>query len=207
MRIFPLSGDPPPLPTPPTETRPMRRLTAAVLMLMLAACDRRRDCAGEGCADAAGDTTATLVVPPPHAEAAAALRDSAPPGQGQLVYVPVYSHIYFRNQRKQIPLAATLSVRNTDPERPITVAFVHYYNTEGYRVRSYLPRPTELSPMASLEFVVEDTDTAGAGANFLVEWRAREPVTEPVIEAVMISTASSLGISFTSVGRPLSRRR
>jgi hypothetical protein len=61
--------------------------------------------------------------------------------------------------------------------------------------------------MASTDFVVEQNDTSGgAGANFVVEWSASIEVTAPVVEAVMISTASQQGISFVSVGRVLKDR-
>jgi hypothetical protein len=41
----------------------------------------------------------------------------------------------------------------------------------------------------------------GVGANFIVEWIAEKEVSEPVVEAVMISAASNQGISFVSPGR------
>ena len=56
--------------------------------------------------------------------------------------------------------------------------------------------------MASTDFVVaEDDMSGGVGANFIVEWSAGIEVTVPVVEAVMISTASQQGISFVSQGR------
>jgi hypothetical protein len=124
-----------------------------------------------------------------------------------VVYVPVYSHIYDRDHRRTLQLAVTLSVRNTDPERAMEVARVTYYDTGGKALREYVARPLRLGPLASAEFVVERRDDeGGAGANFLVEWRAAAPVTEPVFESVMIGTEGGQGISFLSVGRPLIRR-
>ena len=56
--------------------------------------------------------------------------------------------------------------------------------------------------MASTNFVVPENDqTGGSGANFIVEWIAETEVFEPIIEAVMVSTASQQGLSFISVGR------
>ncbi len=43
--------------------------------------------------------------------------------------------------------------------------------------------------------------TGGSGANFIVRWEADSPVSPPVTEGIMISTASQLGISFTSPGQ------
>ncbi len=56
--------------------------------------------------------------------------------------------------------------------------------------------------MASTEFFVAENDAAGGfGANFLVDWVAEEPVNPPVVEAVMIGTARTQGISFVGEGR------
>ncbi len=127
---------------------------------------------------------------------------------GERVYVPIYSHIYFRNSSRDIDLAATLSIRNTDDAEPIRVTAVRYYDNAGALVRRYLDAPRVVGPMASTDFLVEQTDdTGGVGANFIVEWQAARAVTPPVIEAVMIGAASSQGISFVTQGRVLHRMR
>jgi hypothetical protein len=124
---------------------------------------------------------------------------------GQTIYVPAYSEIYFWNNRK-INLAITLSVRNTDLQHPIVLTSVRYYDTHGELVREYLPQATQLGAMASTDFFVDEHDDAGGvGANFIVEWVAEEPVHEPVVEAVMLSSASNQGISFISPGRVISQ--
>lgn len=121
---------------------------------------------------------------------------------GQIIYVPAYSHIYFRDKENSINLAVTLSIRNTDITNPITVNSVRYYDSEGKLIRHYLEQPLQLAPMASKEYIVEEDDTTGGvGANFIVEWDAKTPVSEPVVEAVMITARSSQGISFVSAGR------
>jgi hypothetical protein len=121
---------------------------------------------------------------------------------GQTVYVPVYSHIYFNSRSQKINLAATLSLRNTDIDRPIIITSVNYYNTDGELIRSYLEQPIELAALASTDFVVEREDTSGgSGANFIVEWVAQTQVSEPIIEAVMINTMGNQGISFVSAGK------
>lgn len=73
-------------------------------------------------------------------------------------------------------------------------------------MRNYLNQPLEIAPMASKEYVVEEEDTTGGvGANFVVEWSAKTTVTEPVVEAVMITARSSQGISFISTGRVIKK--
>ena len=131
---------------------------------------------------------------------------ASPPAVSQSVYVPDYSHIYHGSARDRYGLTTTLSIRNTDPERSITVRSVRYYDTQGELARRYLERPRRLDPLGTIEFVVAEHDTSGgSGANFIVEWSAGEPVSEPVIESVMISTRLGQGVSFTSRGVPIVR--
>ena len=112
-----------------------------------------------------------------------------------------------RAKTSVINLTATLSIRNTDDRNPVRVTAVSYYGTHGTLVRQYLSEPLRLGPMASVDYVVaEDDTTGGAGANFIVEWDASVEVTQPVVEAVMISTASQQGISFVSTGRVIKER-
>lgn len=121
---------------------------------------------------------------------------------GQLVYVPVYSHIYQQDRQKTFNLTATLSIRNADPFRSISIYEVLYYDSNGQMIQSYIDEPAELEPLASTSFVIEERDLrGGVGANFLVTWQSDEGVYPPVIEAVMISTSQQQGISFLSVGR------
>lgn len=124
---------------------------------------------------------------------------------GQTLYVPVYSYIYHHNRPDQIiNLATTLSIHNTDLEHPITLTSVRYYDTNGVFIRQYTEAPVELPPLASTEVFIQTDDlTGGTGANFIVEWVATTPVYAPVVEAVIISTASSQGISLITSGRVL----
>jgi len=125
---------------------------------------------------------------------------------GGQVYVPIYSHIYFRDGRRDLDLTATLSIRNTDYTTPIYVTGVRYYDSDGALVRRYLDAPRVVGPMASTAFIIEQQDdTGGVGANFIVEWHSEAAVMPPVVEAVMIGAASSQGISFVTQGRVLQR--
>lgn len=120
---------------------------------------------------------------------------------GQVVYVPVYSHIYHQSGSREFNLTATLSIRNTDLENHINVIDVRYYDSNGQLVRRYLEQPLSLQPLSSKSYVVEEEDKAGGvGANFVIEWQADVDVSAPIIEAVMISTAGAQGLSFVSRG-------
>lgn len=124
----------------------------------------------------------------------------------QTVYVPIYSHINRSSGKPQL-LEATLSIRNSDPQNSITLLSARYYDTEGQQLQNYYDKPKVLKPLQSTEILAKKTDTrGGSGANFIIEWIADSPVYEPVIEAIMISNDNS-GISFKSVGRPLSIRK
>jgi hypothetical protein len=119
--------------------------------------------------------------------------------QGRTVYVPAYSHIY-RGTGEAVPLAITLSVRNTDAVEPIRIDRVRYFDDDGRLVREQPEVPLVLAPMAAAAFLVQAEDrSGGSGANFLVDWSAQESVSMPLIEAVMIGD----GLSFKSRGEPV----
>ena len=144
---------------------------------------------------------------PPSAPAPAGPVADSVEGDAEAVYVPVYSRIYSRDSTRSTELVATLSLRNTDPAASVQIDAVRYYDSAGRLVRSHLPRPLVLGPLGSHEVVVsEDDRTGGVGANFVVEWRGDASTSAPLIEAVMISTAGTQGISFVSRGVPIRPR-
>lgn len=125
---------------------------------------------------------------------------------GQMLYVPAYSQIFHGTTRDSLDLAVTLTVHNTDLENAIILQSVRYYDTDGMLVREYVDAPMEVSSLATIGFFVPENDLSGGwGANFIVEWVAETPVHEPVVEAVMVSTRSTLGVSMISEGRILSQ--
>lgn len=128
--------------------------------------------------------------------------------KGQTVYVPAYSHIYYGDREQAFALTVTLSIRNTDPRHPITILGADYYDTDGKLLKRYVETPKTVGPMGSMRYVVKESDRAGgSGANFLVRWSATDKVTEPIIESVMISTATQQGLSFTSRGQAIEETR
>ncbi len=125
---------------------------------------------------------------------------------GQRVYVPAYSQVLLNTSGSALELAVTLAIHNTDSQNPLVIRAVSYYNTEGALVRNYISEPVQLPPLATTGFVVSSEDQSGGwGANFIVEWVASQPVYEPIIEAVMVSTRGTHGISLISPGRVLSQ--
>ena len=126
---------------------------------------------------------------------------------GQRLYVPAYSEVYSADENQTWDMTVTLSIRNTNLDKPILIDSVQYYDTNGQLVTDYVESPLQLAPMATTEYVIERTDDkGGTGANFIVVWGAEEPVYEPVVEAVMISTAGTQGLSLLSPARVLEEK-
>lgn len=121
--------------------------------------------------------------------------------QAELVYIPIYSDIYFVDSKHTFSLTATLSIRNTSFKDSIYVFSIDYYNSGGQKVRRYNESTLLVKPMESVEFVVADKDdTGGVGANFVVEWGAKPGAQKPYFQGVMIGTTGQQGISFTTEG-------
>ena len=121
---------------------------------------------------------------------------------GQIIYVPAYSHIYSGNRERAFLLAITISIRSVDIIHPITITKVDYHATQGGRLKRYITKPVILKPLETLRFVVPEHDkSGGSGANFIVEWKSDKPANPPVVESIMIGTQAQQGISFTSRGR------
>ena len=124
--------------------------------------------------------------------------------RAQTIYVPLYSHIYADERFKDKPFAltATLSIRNTDPDRPLTLLAADFYDSAGKRLRSYVSTPRTIAPLASVRFVIRENEhKGGSGAKFLVRWQADQPVATPIVESIMIGTKMQQGISFVCRGQ------
>ncbi len=66
--------------------------------------------------------------------------DKAEISNGQIIYVPAYSHIYSGDRERPFLLTVTLSIRNIDPKHNINITLVDYYETQGKRLGSYLEK-------------------------------------------------------------------
>lgn len=127
--------------------------------------------------------------------------DKSSVAQSELVYIPIYSDIYYVDAKHTFSLTATLSIRNTSFKDSIYVFSIDYYNSQGEKVRRYNESTLLIKPMESVEFVVEDKDdTGGVGANFVVDWGGNLNVQKPYFQGIMIGTMGQQGISFTTEG-------
>lgn len=130
--------------------------------------------------------------------------------RGQLVYLPVYSHIYHgsldrKGKPGKVMLSALVSIRNTDPRHAIRVTSARYFNTEGKLLREFVPVPRTVPAFGTIELFVEQHDeSGGSGANFAITWDAVTPVSPPVIEAVHAAIEGARSLLFATAGKPIS---
>lgn len=141
---------------------------------------------------------------------AGAFAQSAPArSTGQLLYLPIYSHVWHGEQDSRGEPARTLvsvsvSIRNTDPSRAIRVLSAQYYDTNGRKLREYLPAPKTIAPMGTHEiFVPRSDDTGGSGANFVISWTADAPVSPPMVEGFHANLPAGRSIAFMTQARPI----
>ena len=121
--------------------------------------------------------------------------------KGQTIYSSVYSHIYYGDRENFILLSATISIRNTDRHNSLTLLSVDYYDTKGVLVDKLQAIPLNIAPLETIRFVIKESDTrGGSGAKCLIRWKSDVPVSEPIVEAIMIGTRLQQGISFSTPG-------
>lgn len=114
-------------------------------------------------------------------------------------YLSIYSQIYSLSQHKKYNLTAMVSLRNTSETDTIYLLKAKYFDTHGKLVKTYLAKPVYISPMETLEIVINEADiSGGTGSNFIFDWKIPKACPEPIFEAVMSSTVGSQGLSFTT---------
>lgn len=125
-----------------------------------------------------------------------------------IIYVPIYSDIYFDDANQKNLLAATLSIRNTSYTDSLFVSKIDYFNTDGELVKSYIDNPISLRPMASVNYVVAtQDDTGGAGANFIVALSSKSTNLSPLVQAIMVGKNGNKGFAFLTDGYSISQEQ
>lgn len=121
-------------------------------------------------------------------------------------YLSVYPQIYNITEHRRQNLTATVSIRNTSEKDSLFIKRASYYNTKGDLIRSYIASPIYLQPLETIEIVIDERDKeGGTGANFIFDWAKRKQGTEPIFEAVMISTLGQQGLSFLTQGKRIDK--
>lgn len=119
-------------------------------------------------------------------------------------YVPVYSDIYHRDGTRRFSLTTTISIRNTSLADSAYILKATYYDSYGDKLTEYIDSTILLSPLESIEFVVEEVENiGGAGANFIINWGARKYSNQILIQSVMIGSYGQQGISFLSESKKI----
>ncbi len=122
-------------------------------------------------------------------------------------YLSVYSQIFTQTEEVINNLTATVSIANTDRNDTIYIDKAAYFNTKGQLIRTYFDKTIYLAPMETVQIVIDQLDEeGGTGANFIFDWQTKKETNEPYFEAVMISTYSQQGISFTTQGKRLRKK-
>lgn len=140
-----------------------------------------------------------LSAPPASAQASVA--------RGQTLYLPVYSHIWHGEvDGKGMPaktlMSVLVSVRNTDPAAAITLTAAQYFDTDGKRIKEYLPAPRVIPPLGTYEiYVPTSDDSGGSGANFILRWKAANPASPPIVEALHANLPAGRAIVFLTSAR------
>lgn len=136
--------------------------------------------------------------------AQAGAQSAAPTALGQQLYLPIYSHIWHGDSDREGQAAKTLvsvavSIRNTDASKPIRILSAQYYDTDGKKLREYVPTPKVIAPMGTYEiFVPRSDDSGGSGANFVIRWKADKPTSLPLVQGVHANLPAGRAIAFTT---------
>jgi hypothetical protein len=128
---------------------------------------------------------------------------------GQVLYLPIYSHVWHgdldsKGEPAKALVSISVSIRNTDPLKPIRVMSALYYDTDGKKLREYVTSPRTVKPMGTFElFVPRGDDTGGSGANFVIVWKADSPASPPIVEGFHANLPAGRSIAFTTSARPI----
>ncbi|MBL0121764.1 MAG: DUF3124 domain-containing protein [Betaproteobacteria bacterium] len=123
--------------------------------------------------------------------------------------MPIYSHIWHgevdgKGQPTKTLVSVSVSIRNTDPSKAIRVSSAQYFDTDGKKLREYVPAPKTIGPMGTLElFIPRSDDTGGSGANFVIAWKSDVAVNAPIVEALHANLPSGRSIAFTTSARQI----
>jgi hypothetical protein len=134
---------------------------------------------------------------------------SADRTNGQILYLPIYSHIWHgevdRNgQPMKTLVSVSVSIRNTDPAKAIRITSAQYFDTDGKKLREYVPAPRTIAPMGTYEiFIPGSDDTGGSGANFVITWKSDAKVNAPMVQALHANLPAGRSIAFITSARPI----
>ena len=136
-------------------------------------------------------------------------QEARPMVRAQTLYLPIYSHMLYGNLGKSgkasyVLLSALVSVRNTDPRRPLRVLSAKYFDTHGALLGERVPTPVLVPPLGTLELFVELNDASGgSGANFIIKWDAEQAIHPPLVESLHANMDGGKAVIFMTQSVPL----
>lgn len=128
---------------------------------------------------------------------------------GQTLYLSIYSHVWHgdldsKGQPAKALVSISVSIRNTDPARSISVQSAQYFDTDGKRLREYVTTSRTIPKMGTIElFIPRSDDTGGSGANFVIVWKSETPASPPIVEGFHANLPAGRSIAFTTTARPI----
>ena len=137
-------------------------------------------------------------------------QENRPLVKSQSLYLPIYSHMLYgnlgkKNTASQVLLSALVSIRNTDPKRPLRVLSAKYFDTHGKLLGERVQTPVLLAPLGTLELFVELNDASGgSGANFVIKWEADQLINPPLVESLHANMDGGKAVIFMTQAVPLS---
>ena len=135
--------------------------------------------------------------------------DERPLTRGQTLYLPIYSHMLYGNvgrsgKSSNLLLSALVSIRNTDPKRPLRILSARYFDTNGRLLADRVTAPVVLAPLGTMELFVELNDaTGGSGANFIIKWEAEQAINPPLVEALHANMDGGKAVIFMTQSVPV----
>ena len=143
------------------------------------------------------------------ASTAASAQEAPALSSGQTLYQPIYSHVTFGNLGRsgapsQVMLSALVSIRSTDPRRPLVHALHEGVLAAGKMLGERVQKPAVISPLGTLELFIERNDlSGGSGANFIIKWDASTPINPPLVEALHVNMDGGKAVVFTTQAQPI----
>ncbi len=125
--------------------------------------------------------------------------------KGQTLYVPCYTS-FAGGSGHNYDVIATIFLHNADPNNPIQIVRMDFYNTAGKLVEKYLQQPLKLNALAAAHVKIKNPlkGDEGVGAHMIIQWQAENKVVEPLVEAWFVGSVGTRGYSFTSQSRVIS---
>lgn len=125
---------------------------------------------------------------------------------GGKIYLPIYHSVFIGQSKMDYYLTVTMIFHNIDETKPVTVISIKAYNQEGHFERELVQEPLVLGPLAIWRWLLpqgEFKGKAASAASLIIQWQGAPGTRLPLVQAMMVGTRSTLGLSYMTTGFPL----